>query len=254
MLWFVTGLPVPSTYTVTFSGPGLANQTRSVDVDPLTGANVTDVDATLTRANGSITGKVELRSSNPGDPLVPAGGATVTASGGGLTFTTRTATVPTDLAFIGTYVLPDVPAGTYTVTFSFPGRAPVTTLRTIAAGQDLVGVDGVLEPLGSIRVLVCLVLLDGADPPSCESGSGVVGAEVRLYRRSLYPQPPPEDIQFSGPDNPETPQDETGIATFADLFGPEDYIIEVYVSGVLQTPTLEQRLNPGEDVIVGYEL
>ncbi|MGH9188278.1 MAG: carboxypeptidase regulatory-like domain-containing protein, partial [Acidimicrobiales bacterium] len=59
--WLVTGLPIPSTYTVTFSGPGLANQTRSVDVDPLAGGNVTGVDATLSRANGSIAGTVSVK-------------------------------------------------------------------------------------------------------------------------------------------------------------------------------------------------
>jgi hypothetical protein len=239
--WLVTGLPLPSTYTVAFGGPTVASQTRSVDLDPITGGNVTGIDATLTRANGTISGIVFARS-QPDEPASPIGGATVTAAGPGGELVTTSATVATQ---VGQYVFPEVPPGTYTVTFSLAGRAPHTQLITVAAGQT-VTLDGTLDPLGTILGRVCTSAdcWGGTVPVSpveadCRgtAGPALAGAEIRLYLHREYPT-----VLTS------TTTDASGRFEFGEVFGPEDYIVEVVVNGQILTPSVTTFVAPSGTV------
>jgi hypothetical protein len=246
--YLITGLPLPGTYTVTFSGSGLASQTRSVHLDPISGGNVTGVDATLTRATGTISGIVFARET-VGGPASPIGGATVTAAGVGAQLVTTSATVASQL---GHYEFPEVAPGTYTVTFSLAGRAPHTQLITVAAGQT-VPLDGTLEPLGTILGRVCTTAgcwggtppAPSDDPTDCEPpGDGtpgddtpLAGAEIRLYLHREYPTV--LNATAAGAD---------GRFRFDAVFGPEDYIIEVLVGGEVLTPSVTFFLQPSGTV------
>jgi hypothetical protein len=239
--WLVTGLPLPSTYTVTFGGPGVASQTRSVDLDPISGGNVTGIDATLTRANGTISGIVFAREIL-GGPASPIGGATVTAAGVGNQLVTTSATIAAQL---GQYVFPEVPPGTYTVTFTLAGRAPHTQLITVAAGQT-VTLDGTLEPLGTILGRVCIIddcwpggITSPPAPADCATTTGtpLVGAEIRLYLHREYPTV----LRSSS-------TDAAGQFRFDAVFGPEDYIVEVLVNGQVLTPSVTFFLPPSGTV------
>jgi hypothetical protein len=248
--YLITGLPLPGTYTVTFAGPGLASQTRSVHLDPISGGNVTGVDATLTRATGTISGIVFAREIVDG-PALPIGGATVTAASGvGTQLVTTSATVASQL---GHYEFPEVVPGTYTVTFSLTGRAPHTQLITVAAGQT-VALDGTLEPLGTILGRLCTTAgcwggtpppIPSDDPADClPPGDGtpgddtpLVGAEIRLYLHREYPTV--LRATTAGPD---------GRFEFQAVFGPEDYIIEVIFGGAILTPSQTFFVEPSGTV------
>jgi hypothetical protein len=214
--YIVTNLPVPGTYTVTFSGDGLASQVRSVDLDPVEAINVTDVNATLTAATAVVSGTVS-------DPDGPAGGVDVELSDGTTILTTRSADDPE-----GEYVLGDVPPGTYTLTFSQTGAVPKSVLVTLSAGE-LRTVDVELEPQASISGTVEREA-EGGDEP-------LQGAQVLAYLVDQFPTVVAASAIT----------DEDGTYLLTDLEAPEEYIVEfAYPEGAIAQESVRVQLDAGE--------
>ena len=86
--WQVTGVPLPGTYTVTFSAAGYSTQAVGVELSPAVPENLA-VTATLAPATSSVTGRVVEASNGAG-----IAGATVHAQRAGQTRTARTANSP----------------------------------------------------------------------------------------------------------------------------------------------------------------
>jgi hypothetical protein len=214
--YLVNGLPVPGTYTVTFSGPGLATQVRSVDLDALGNINATGVNATLTAATATVSGTVK-------DPSGPASGVDVELSDGTTTLTTRTADDPA-----GEYVIPDVPPGTYTLTFRRTGAVPRSVLLTVGAGEART-VDVSLDPQASISGTVRRI--DGT------ATAPLAGAQVLVYLVDQFPNVVAATATTAA----------DGTYTITDLAAPEEYIVEfAYPSGAVPQQSTRVVLNAGE--------
>lgn len=216
--FLVTGLPLPGTYTVTFSGSGLATQVRSVDLDPRSGANADGVDATLTASTAVVSGTVR-------DPDGPAAGVAVELTDGG--DVTRTAVSANDP--LGSYLLGGVPPGTYTVTFRRPGAVPKSVLLTLSAGDQRT-VDVQLDPQASISGVVSRSTGTSTTAP-------LSGAEVIVYVADQFPTVVAARV-VTGAD---------GSYVLPDLAAPEQYIVEfAFPEGALPQKSLTITLNAGE--------
>lgn len=197
----VTGLPVPSTYTVTFSRADLASITQAVDLDTFGQRDRSDIGASMPDATGAVTGTVtELDSL----PVEAVGEVAVSLSDGTTTLRTTSATDPTP----GRYLIANVKPGTYTLTFDRRGASPVSFIVSIGAGQILVQDAQVGEPAAIVgRVLI-------ASGPN--AGQPLQNAEVRLFVLSQYPNTVLTKVQT----------DELGNFVFTDLVAPESYLLE----------------------------
>lgn len=198
--YLLTGLPVPGTYTLTFSGAGLATQVRSIDLDA-DDANLTAIDATLTAATARVSGTVA-------DDVGPADGVTVTLSDGTRTWTTQSATAPA-----GGYLLRDVTPGTYTLTFSRVGAVPRSVLVSLGAGDDRT-VNVTLEPTASIAGTV--LRKTGTTGTAPLSGAFVVAYKITEYPGTVAAQ---------------AITDATGKFKLTNLAAPEGYIVEFLPPG-----------------------
>lgn len=123
-------LPVPGSYTLTFTAAGFAPQTVPVTFDEEGQAE--QVRVSLTTELGVLTGTVVDPDGDP-DLIV---GATVTATDGTTTYTTTSSGRGGALAD-GGYLLPDLPPGWYSVTASIEGRASQTALVRVTSGQTV---------------------------------------------------------------------------------------------------------------------
>ncbi len=119
----LSGLPVPSDVTLTFSLAGY--QSVTVPVQLGASGSASGIDATLTPADGTLTGTV---TSTSGSPLA---GTDVSVTSGATTITTHSTSSPP-----GRFVLQGLAPGSYSVTVSDSGYRTTTVLVTIAAGQD----------------------------------------------------------------------------------------------------------------------
>ncbi len=206
--WRLGGLAVPSTYTVTFSRPGLAAQTVQAGLDGF-GAITSGGDATggvlvtMHPAGADLTGRITLRDAVD-DGVLPAGNVTVTAVSGPETYTVTSASQPDGQ--VGRFVLPQLPPGTYTVTASRPGSTPASTTVTLEAGVDR-ALDLELAAPASVAATVV-----GADGP-------VAGAIVSLYRAAEYGTAAAPVASGRS--------DDAGRIVFAELDAPEHYIVDV---------------------------
>lgn len=125
--YVVAGLTAPGSYTVTFSLDGYQGQTVAVNLPP-TGA-ATGVNGTLTSTVGSLSGQVVDQGTGNGVP-----NATVSISNGSTVQTSQTVSSPTP----GAFLVPNIPAGRYAVTFSATGYTNRTVMVTITAGANQV--------------------------------------------------------------------------------------------------------------------
>ncbi len=123
----INGLPVPGSYTVTFSHPGFDDETRPVDLDA--DGPASRVDFTMARQLGSLTGAVD----DPAGDLII--GATITVTNGHTTATTMSSGKSVTLRN-GGYLFRGLTPGWYSVTVSMEGFRSTTALVNIASGED----------------------------------------------------------------------------------------------------------------------
>lgn len=211
----VDDLPLPGTYTVTFSRDGLATQTRSIDLDAFGGGNRTGVDATLTPARGTIRGTVD------DEDGIRLGGVSVTATSGDITRVTTSAHSPP-----GAYELRDLPPGTYTVTFQRPGSLPRAVLVALGAGETRT-VGATLSPQASIRGTVSI------------NGDPTGGLQVRIFRIETYPTQILTTVIT----------DVDGSYVFEALDAPQTYIIEYLNAGGSVALSRTVTLSAGEQAV-----
>lgn len=123
----LSGLPLPGRYSITFSLDGYRTETMQVTV----ARDQTEVsgDITLVPVLGRITGTVLDTGGRP------VGGASIRLADGIQSRTTATATAPD--AAVGTFDLPGLATGSYTLTVSAPGYRDQTLLVTVTADTTL---------------------------------------------------------------------------------------------------------------------
>lgn len=212
--WNVGGLPVPGTYTVTFSRPDLQPQTVSVSLDGTGhitpgsyGARISDSGIAVRMQSATAVLHGVIRQAQPagsGRPPRPAGEATVTLTSGSATYTMTTASVPHAMA--GSYRFQSLPPGTYTVSVSRFGTRPTSTILTLAAGQER-EFSTVLAIPASITARV--MGTDGTTPRA--------GWTVELYVADQFPKTPVDT----------TRTDSDGRFTFPVVDAPQAYVIVV---------------------------
>ena len=157
-----TGLPVPGTYEVAFSGPALQPETREVVLVapgtttpslPGTASNPRHLDVVMELATASIYGNV---SDIKGNGLPNIG---VSVASGMTSYGVTSANIPV----MGNYEIDGITPGTYTVSFTQPGALPTSSVVTLAAGQRLV-YNAVLSEAASIGGYVDQVTKRGDSP------------------------------------------------------------------------------------------
>ncbi|MDQ1395092.1 MAG: hypothetical protein QOG64_351 [Acidimicrobiaceae bacterium] len=216
----VDGLTVPSTYTVTFSRPDLADQTRALDLDALGTKDATGIDASMVSATASLFGTI---SELGGGPL---GEIDVVLTSGNTTFRTRSASVPTP----GRYEIDNIGPGTYSVSFNRRGASPTSSIIAFTAGQKR-EFNPVLAKAASITGLVQHDTGDGKQP--------LPGAEIRLYLANQYPNARLATV-ITGSD---------GRFTFSNLDAPQSYIVEyAYPQGTPGQKTVQVTTQASQGV------
>ena len=186
----ITGLPVPSTYTVTFTRADLGSQTKAVS---LTSAvpDQAGVTVTMTTATATLPGTVFEKVPNTSVPTTPqcpvannqrpVGEVTVNLSNGSSSYQTVSATAPN----CGRYEFDNVQPGTYTLSFTRAGGLPTSRIISLTAGAPHAAFNPLLDPAASITGFV-----QNANNGPQQS------AEVRLQVCAPPPAPPCQ------PDNP----------------------------------------------------
>jgi hypothetical protein len=218
--WTVAGLPIPGTYTVTFSRADLQSQTIAVTLDQAgnlgsgSGVSGNTIAVAMTSAFAQISGVVSQRDAD--GSTHPVGEAVVGLTSGVDTYTVTSASQPADA--VGSYLVAGVKPGTYTLSASLPGTSPTTVIVTVVAGQNL-AFNPVLIPPASITGTV-----------TDRSGAALGGVEVILFRASQYPAQSAQS----------TVTDPQGGYRFADVDAPQAYVVEVRspTTGALGSATL----------------
>lgn len=220
--WIVDGLPVPGTYTVSFSGPTVVTTAVSVELVAGAGATRTDVNASLIAALATVRGRV---TNTDGDPI---GGVTITLDGSSAQRQTVSSDDPP-----GAYVLDGLPADVYTLTFARAGSAVQTRLVDLGPGADLELDDIQLEAQAVVNGIVR------------RDGVGVPNVGVVVYRSSEYPE---RTAAF-------TTTDQNGVFMVDGLDAPETYIIEFQVpAGGQVVASRVVQLRPGESVFLEVDV
>jgi hypothetical protein len=211
--WRVDGLPIPGTYTVTFTRTDLESQTVAVTLDAngkvsegSSGVTVTDsgfIKVIMVPATAKLYGTVSQRDADTGKQT-PVGEVTVTVSSGTSSYTVVSASVPRSK--VGWYELDAIPAGTWTISANFGGTAPTSTIRTFAAG-DTVHLPLVLQPPASLTGTVL-----GTDGRTARRGW-----VVQLYEAASYPDVIAESTTTDG----------RGRFEFPAVDAPQVYVIVV---------------------------
>ena len=229
--WAISGLHIPSTYTVTFSRADLESQVLSVSIDGFghvtAGASsATAVSVTMRPATAQLVGTV-TQSPAGGGTATPTGNVQIAASSGQAQFAVTSASTPPSA--VGSFVMQNLPPGTYTVTFSRKGTRPTSMIVTLVAGQ-VQTLNPVLVSPASIAGVV-----DRAGVPT-------VGAEVDLYLAS--------DYGTAAAPVATTTTDGSGAYSFVDVDAPAFYILEVKPSAnaaaVATSPPV--TLNPSQQL------
>jgi hypothetical protein len=192
-------LPVPATYTVTFSKEGYVAQSRLVELGGATGvATAHGVDARLVRSTAIVRGVIR------GADGRPVAGATVTLTDGTDERRVLSAHEP-----LGRFDFSPVEPGAYTLTATLPGTSPAVRLINVVAA-DVADLDIRLAAQASLTGRVTRVDL-GQETP-------FAGAVVRLYEPSAFP---------NGDALAEVRADSAGRYTFPALEAPADFVVAV---------------------------
>ena len=147
--WQIDGLATPATYLVTIIADGHASQQLTVEVGG--GAAVSGVDATMERDRGTIRGAITYRDDGVG--------AVTVALDGDVSRTTTTLTVG-DVA--GSFDFPNLPYGTYLLTFSKDGWLTQSREVTVASGDVAVDVSDLLPSTATITGAVLQQVSSGS--------------------------------------------------------------------------------------------
>jgi hypothetical protein len=217
----LSGLPVPATYTVTFSRADLESQTRA---EALTASapSAAQVDADLKLSTATLRGIVRQNG------VGPVGGVTVTVNSGTTSYTVTTATTPGPGTRTGSYEITGIVPGTYTLSYSLPGILPVSSVVDLVAGQTDVE-NPTLERSASI---VGTVVFAGTNTPAA-------GAEVRLYLTTQYPSVVAASETVGA----------NGKFSFVGVQAPDSYIVGVaYPSGSPDQETVQVTTSPEQSV------
>lgn len=183
--WHIGGLPVPGTYTLTFSRGDLISQTVSVSLDANgavpAGSSGTAVDAaglihvamqpSTTTLSGTVT---RTCATTTGCTPGPLGEATVTLNSGSSSYTVTTASTPD--ADRGHYEIDGLPGGTYTLTVSAgSGTSPYSQVLKLTPGRPGTANVQLASPAGVLGVL------------QDAGGAPLSGWSVFLYPAADYP-------------------------------------------------------------------
>jgi len=203
--WSVAGLPVPGTFTITFSRDDLQSQTVSVAMNAAgvvtSGAGADGaVTVAMVSAYATVSGTVRQQGGAGGD--VAVGEATVTLASGEASYTVTSASLPA--ANLGRYYIGHVQPGTYTMSVVRKGTSPTTVIITVTAGQNLVYNPVLIAP-ASVSGLVT------------SGGKPLPGAEVAMYLSSQYPAKV----------YAQTTADASGHYSFTGVDAPQAYVLEV---------------------------
>lgn len=217
--YFIDELPIPATYTITFSADGLVNQVRVQDLDPANNtAEVAGVDIALGRSTAVVQGLVR------GADGAPVAAASVVLSDGTKTRTLVTANDP-----LGRFTFSTVPAGTYTLTASLPGTSPAVRLVNVIADTDQ-DLDIPLEAQASATGQVLLLSVGNNN-----TYEPLAGATVRLYRPADFPGAPSTAVAT-------TVTDANGKYTFSALEAPQNFVVAVFQTAVSPDPLDSQLI------------
>ncbi|MEX2628086.1 MAG: carboxypeptidase-like regulatory domain-containing protein, partial [Ilumatobacteraceae bacterium] len=220
-------LPIPGTYTITFTGEGLVSQVRLVDLDPRLGVvDAAGVDATLLRDRAVVRGVVR---GPDGEPIPRASVV--------LSDATEDATFLTADDPLGEFEFVDVAPGAYTLTASRPGTTPVVVLVNVLASQ----VEDVDLALGAQASLSGEVRrLDDA-----EQLVPFGGATVRIFAPDTFPGTAASAVAS-------TVTDANGEYSFPGLDAPEDLVVAVYLNDTAPDPldSTTVATEPGQNVVV----
>lgn len=240
----LSGLPVPGDFTVTFSSPDLASQTRAIDLPATGNTDITGVDADLVPNTAAVYGTV---TQTGGQAL---GEVTVLLSSGSTSYTVTSATVPT----LGSYEIDGVTPGTYTISFTRQGGQPTSSIVTLSAGQRY-HYDPVLNPAASIDG--CLVeertagqtttTTGGTDTTTTDQTTTteekvpVPDAQVNLYLSTQFPTVVDET----------TLTDSSGCFSFENVDAPQSFIVAfAYPEGAANQLTVSVLTSLGQETDV----
>ncbi|MDQ1685445.1 MAG: hypothetical protein QOC82_2182 [Frankiaceae bacterium] len=222
--WDVQGLPVPSTYTVTFSRGDLASQSLSVALDafgtattqaaPGTSVTTQGIKVSMVTSTAVMYGFTVTSEENIGSGV---GETLISLSNGAQQLAMTSSSVPVSPgpgldAHAGAYHFENIPPGTYTVTVSRHGTRPTSQIVQLVAGQVLYKNLTVALPIS-----ICGTVVNAS-----HSNAPVPDVQVVLYRSSSYPTNPVATMQTESA-NSTTP----GHFCFNDVDAPENYIVQV---------------------------
>ena len=186
--WQLGGLPVPGTYTITFSRSDLSSQTISIGLDS-SGSITSGSQIAQVGSNGAINTTMHSATEDVFGTVTQAGAtgcsggrlgeASVTLTSGTSSYTTTTASTPD--AQCGAYYFDRIPPGTYTLTVSAgTGTSPSSRVLTLVASDTAKQADVALARPAS---------LSGSLAASDSNGNAVTscGWTVNLYDETQYP-------------------------------------------------------------------
>ncbi len=191
------GLPVPGTYSLTFSAPSLASQTQAVSLT--NGApNATGVNASLVSSTASIFGTV---TQTGGAPLPQI---SILLTSGTTSYQATSATVPTP----GAYEIDNITPGTYTISFTRVGGVPTSSIVTLVAGQRLND--------NPVLALAASIFGHVVSKPQPEQASiPLSGVQVTLYLTTQFPTVSITSVTT----------DANGNFTIANVEAPQSFVV-----------------------------
>jgi len=215
--WYVDGLPLPATYTITFSREGYVSQTLLRDIDPSGGSvDVSGVNVAMVRQNATVRGIVRDVSG------LPVARATIVLTNGTITRTLVTADDP-----LGQFEFSNVLPGAYTLTASRQGSTAAVLLVNVTA-SEVRELD--IQLLAQASLTGQVLRLSSAN----NAYVPYVNATVRLFLPANFPGTSDDAVATIQTDG-------NGNYTFADLEAPLEYVIAVYANPLSPDP-LDSRL------------